>query len=221
MDTTHPVDLLEPEGCEEPERALSAAQFRRLVIRIARTFFTGEPKITVVAWRIADCRDEAEALPLVAALRRAEETVTVKRLRESRLRDEFAAIVRKAEFAHFEVTSATEAMLNDLLDAAIQPFRDLLLSLQPEEDNSTRDDATKVVLKSLAPAAHVEDLLKMLRDACRSVGVATSDPYGPAKGLQTALEITDAILARLPEVNSERKRFAAACAAFRNVLAKA
>ena len=100
-------------------------------------------------------------------------------------------------------------------------FRDLLLSLQPEEDNSKRDDANKVVLKSLAPAVHVEDLLKMLRDACRSVGVATSDPYGPAKGLQTALEITDAILARLPEVNSERKRLAAACEAFRKVFAKA
>lgn len=171
--------------------------------------------------RIANCRDEAEALPLVAALRRAEETVTVKRLRESRLRDEFAAIVRKAEFAHFEVTNATDAMLNELSDSAIQPFRDLLLSLQPEEDNSKRDDATKVVLKSLAPAVHVEDLLKMLRDACRSVGVATSDPYGPAKGLQTALEITDAIIACLPEVNSERNRLAAACEAFRKVFAKA
>lgn len=82
---------------------------------------------------LANCRDEAESLPFVAALRRAEETVTVNRLRESRLRDEFAAIVRKAEFAHFEVTSATDAMLNELSDAAIQPFRDLLLSLQPEE----------------------------------------------------------------------------------------
>jgi hypothetical protein len=52
VDTTLPVDILEPEDCEAPERVLSAAQFRWLVIRIARTFFTGEPKITVVAWRI-------------------------------------------------------------------------------------------------------------------------------------------------------------------------
>ena len=51
-DLTHPVDLLEPEVVDEPERGLSASQFRRLVIRIARTFFTGNPKITVVAWRI-------------------------------------------------------------------------------------------------------------------------------------------------------------------------
>lgn len=52
VDLTHPVDVLEPEDGEEAERVLSAAQFRRLVIRIAQTFFTGEPKITVVAWRI-------------------------------------------------------------------------------------------------------------------------------------------------------------------------
>lgn len=45
VDTTLPVDILEPEDCEAPERVLSAAQFRWLVIRIARTFFTGEPKI--------------------------------------------------------------------------------------------------------------------------------------------------------------------------------
>lgn len=51
-DLTHPVDLLEPEVVDVPERGLSPSQFRRLVIRIARTFFTGNPKITVVAWRI-------------------------------------------------------------------------------------------------------------------------------------------------------------------------
>lgn len=51
-DLTHPVDLLEPEVDDEPERGLSPSQFRRLVIRIARTFFTGNPKITLVAWRI-------------------------------------------------------------------------------------------------------------------------------------------------------------------------
>ena len=48
----------------------------------------------------------------------------------------------------------------------------------------------------------------MLRDAFRSVGVATGDPDSPAKELQTALEITDALLARIPEIHSERKRFA-------------
>lgn len=177
--------------------------------------------LDAIKTRIGDCRDEAEARKSLAELTRAEESVTIKRIREPRIRTELAAIVKEAEFAHFEVVSAIEAMLNELSDAVIQPFRDLLLSLQPEEGNSKRDDANKAVLKSLAPAVHVEDLLKMLRDACRSVGVATSDPYGPAKGLQTALEITAAILARLPEVNSERKRFAAACTAFRNVFAKA
>lgn len=52
VDFTHPVELLEPEDCEAPERAMSAEKYRQLVLQIARTFFTGEPKITVVAWRI-------------------------------------------------------------------------------------------------------------------------------------------------------------------------
>lgn len=170
--------------------------------------------------RISDCRDETEAHQLIAAMRRAEETVTVKRLRESRLRDELAAIVKEAEFAHFEVMSAIDAMLLDLTDIATQPFRELLLSLQPEEDNSKRDDANKVVLRAIAPAVLVEDLFKMLHDAVHSVGVVTKDPYGPAKGIRKALEITDALLARVPEVHNERKRHAAACDAFRKVLTK-
>ena len=157
---------------------------------------------------------------LIAALRRAEEIVTVKRLRESRLRGELDAIVKEAEFAHFEIMSAIDPMLNDLSTAATQPFRDLLESLQPEEENSKRDAANLVVLKALAPAVLVEELLKMLRDAFYSVGVVSGDPYGPAKGIRRALDITDALLARLPEVHEERKRNVAACAAFRKAFAK-
>lgn len=170
--------------------------------------------------QITDCSDDAKALQLIAALRRAEEIVTVKRLRESRLRGELDAIVKEAEFAHFEIMSAIDPMLHDLSTAATQPFRDLLESLQPEEENSKRDAANQVVLKALAPAVLVEELLKMLRDAFHSVGVVSGDPYGPAKGIRRALDITDALLARLPEVHEERKRHAAACAAFRKVFAK-
>ena len=89
--------------------------------------------------QITDCSDDAKALQLIAALRRAEEIVTVKRLRESRLRGELDVIVKEAEFAHFEIMSAIDPMLNDLSTAATQPFRDLLESLQPEEENSKRD----------------------------------------------------------------------------------
>lgn len=169
--------------------------------------------------RIGTCDDESEARKLLGDLTRAEESVTLKSIREPRLRDELAAIVKEAEFAHFEVMSAIDAMLNGLADVTIQPFRELLLSLQPEDENTKRDDANNVVLKALVPAVLVEDLFKMLHEASHSVGVATRDPYGPAKGLRAALEITDALLARLPEAHRERKRHAAACEAFRKVLA--
>jgi phosphoglycolate phosphatase-like HAD superfamily hydrolase len=170
--------------------------------------------------RIGTCDDESEARKLLGDLTRAEESVTLKSIREPRLRDELAAIVKEAEFAHFEVMSAIDAMLNDLAVVTIQPFHELLLSLQPEEENSKRDDANNVVLKALVPAVLVEDLFKMLHDASHSVGVATSDPYGPAKGLRAALEITDALLARLPEVHEERKQHVAACEAFCKAFAK-
>ncbi len=48
---------------------------------------------------ITDCSDDAKALQLIAALTRAEEIVTVKRLRESRSRGELDAIVKEAESA--------------------------------------------------------------------------------------------------------------------------
>jgi hypothetical protein len=49
VDTTHPVDLLEPEDTE-PERG--TPPLITVVEAVARTFFTGDPRITLVAWRI-------------------------------------------------------------------------------------------------------------------------------------------------------------------------
>ncbi len=49
VDMTHPVDLLEPEETA-PDRGMPAAIV--LVEEIARTFLTGDPKITLIAWRI-------------------------------------------------------------------------------------------------------------------------------------------------------------------------
>lgn len=49
VDFTHPVDLMEPEE-EAPERNLPATI--QVVEAVARTFFTGNPKITLVSWRI-------------------------------------------------------------------------------------------------------------------------------------------------------------------------
>jgi len=49
VDTTHPVDLLEPEDTQ-PERGTPS--LITVVDAVARTFFTGDPRITLVAWRI-------------------------------------------------------------------------------------------------------------------------------------------------------------------------
>lgn len=49
VDTTHPVDLLEPDDTP-PER--DVPPLITVVDAVAKTFFTGDPKITLVAWRI-------------------------------------------------------------------------------------------------------------------------------------------------------------------------
>ena len=49
VDTTHPVNLLEPEDLP-PEREIPALIL--VVEKVARTFLTGDARITLVAWRI-------------------------------------------------------------------------------------------------------------------------------------------------------------------------
>ena len=49
VDTTHPVDLLEPD-VTTPER--DTPSMIVIVEAIARTFLTGDPRITLVSWRI-------------------------------------------------------------------------------------------------------------------------------------------------------------------------
>ena len=49
VDTTHPVELMEPEE-ESPDRGMPP--LIKVVDFVARTFLAGDPKITHVAWRI-------------------------------------------------------------------------------------------------------------------------------------------------------------------------
>jgi hypothetical protein len=49
VDMTHPVDLLEPE--DEPQER-GTPPLITVVEAVARTFFTGDSKITLIAWRV-------------------------------------------------------------------------------------------------------------------------------------------------------------------------
>jgi hypothetical protein len=49
VDTTHPVDILEPESLPMERQT---PQLRVIVEAVARSFITGDPPITLVAWRI-------------------------------------------------------------------------------------------------------------------------------------------------------------------------
>jgi hypothetical protein len=66
VDITHPVDLLEPDDAAA-ERDMPSLIV--VVEAVARTFFTGDPKITLVAWRVL-LGDEWDSIR--ACARRAE-----------------------------------------------------------------------------------------------------------------------------------------------------
>lgn len=170
--------------------------------------------------RIDSCRDEAEARQLLAEFREAEDTVTIKRIRQTRLREELAATTREAEFAYFDAITVLTQLTTEVKKAALEPLDKLLRSLQPEELNRKRDEANKVALSAVSPSVHAEEMGRRLGDVWKEIGIKTNDPYGPAKNIRHALETVDHVLARIPELQKEAKRNTAACEAFRKAYAK-
>lgn len=76
VDTTHPVDLLEPDDAAAERDTPSLIL---VVEAVARTFFTGDPKITLVAWRIL-LGDEWDAIRACARRARCSAAAISKRL---------------------------------------------------------------------------------------------------------------------------------------------
>ena len=76
VDTTHPVDLLEPDDSAAERDTPSLIL---VVEAVARTFFTGDPKITLVAWRIL-LGDEWDAIRACARRARCSAAAISKRL---------------------------------------------------------------------------------------------------------------------------------------------
>ena len=170
--------------------------------------------------RMGDCRDEAEARTFVGELTRAEQTVTVKRIREPRLRAEMAEVVKEAEIALHNALTELGDILTERGEFAMRAIRDLLQSIQPEEENRKRDDANEVTLAAVGPAVLVARLQQDVGGAWRGIGVVTSDPYGPVNAIKSSLVIVEQIIGTLPQIQAEGQRYASACEVFRKVLAK-
>ena len=79
--------------------------------------------------RMGDSRDESEVRKLLSELTRAEETVTVKRFREPRLRADLADTVTQAEHAFQTAFTEVESILTALAESSVHPTG----SGQPED----------------------------------------------------------------------------------------
>jgi hypothetical protein len=130
VDDTHPVDLIDPEIVDVPERGLSPSQFRRLVIRIARTFFTGNPKITVVAWRIV-AGDTWESIR--ACSRRVGCSAQAVSRRLAIIKDEFGIVPSTAHRRRFSRWLRQDEFQEKLRRGATQPPADFDEQLQTND----------------------------------------------------------------------------------------
>ena len=170
--------------------------------------------------RMGDSRDESEVRKLLSELTRAEETVTVKRFREPRLRADLADTVTQAEHAFQTAFTEVESILTALAESSVQAFRDLLQFIQPDQDNPKTLKANEVTQAAVGPAALTQRLRNDLDNAWRAVGVVSGDPYQGVKGVNSALAIMDEVLATVPQVHAATQRMSAACEAFRKVFTK-
>ena len=66
-------------------------------------------KLDAIKARMGDCRDESEARKFLAELTRAEEAVTIKRIREPRLLADLTALRTTAEDAFYTAFGSREA----------------------------------------------------------------------------------------------------------------
>lgn len=127
VDMTHPVDLLEPDDAAAERDTPSLIL---VVEAVARTFFTGDPKITLVAWRIL-LGDEWDAIRACARRAGCSAAAISKRLailsRQFNMRPPRRHVRRLSRWQHQETC------------------RDLLQQKQREDQNppAASDDQSK------------------------------------------------------------------------------
>jgi hypothetical protein len=170
--------------------------------------------------RMGDCRDEAEARQLLSDLTRAEESVTIKRIREARLRADLAGALISAEDAFYPAFAETEKLVTDASGRSVADFIDLLRAAQLDEPSAQTDKLNEVTAAAVKPNALARRQLTALDGARRAVAVVSDALEDRVNGAQNAIAVMDKILAALPEIAAEAKRLAVACDAFIKALTK-
>ena len=167
--------------------------------------------------RMGDCRDEDEARALLGELAKAEEVVTIKRIRAPRLQADLLTLLAEAEKACNAARHEVSRTLTDLPREAADSFRQLIREVQGEGERGRRSQATDQVALGVSPLAKAESQQGKLSSANRSVGLNSEAPEKRLEGLQTALRHLDQAAATQDEILSEAKRLVSACEAFLKV----
>lgn len=170
--------------------------------------------------RMGECRDEAETRKHLGDLMRAEETVTIKQVREPRLQAELADLLTQTDdafhLAHTEVKRITEEAPKE----AVAAFHNMLIASQFDPEIRKVEQANPVVVNAIRPRALAGMLEDRIHEAWRAVTFSDQAPSRRVEAYQTALAWLDKALAAHAEVVAEDKRMTAACESFLKVLAK-
>lgn len=170
--------------------------------------------------RMGECRDETEARKHLGDLMRAEETVTVKQVRDPHLQAVLADLLAETKEAFLESHAEVAAIVRDAPKAALAAFQDMLRSAQLDPDRQKLEQTNPIVAEAIRPNELAKLQEDKLSEAWRTMSLSDAPLSKQVEGFQSALEWHDKALAAHVEIAAEDKRMVAACDAFRKVLAK-
>ncbi len=170
--------------------------------------------------RMGECRDEAEARKHLGDLMRAEETVTIKQVRDHRLQAELADLLAQTEAAFLDANTEVASIVRDAPKSSLTAFLDMLRDAQFDPEKQSLEKVTLIVAESIRPNELAKLQEDKLSEAWRVMSLSNAPLSKRVEGFQTALEWHDNALAAHVEIAAEDKRMTAACEAFRKVLAK-
>lgn len=170
--------------------------------------------------RMADCGDEAEARKHLGDLMRAEETVTIKQVRDPRLQADLADLLTQAEAAHAESHAEVAAIARSAPKDALAAFLDMLRASQLDPEKRNVELANPTVAEAIRPCALAEQVNDHVGNAWLAGDFSKMKLGSKIVALRTYLSWLDKALVAYADVVAEDKRMVAACAAFLKVLAK-
>ena len=198
--------------------------FRSIVLKAATlhaelsTLDTAIRDLDAIKTRMGDCRDEAEARKLLADLTRAEEAVTIKRIREPRLKADIDQAFTGAVEICIDAFTEADKLLTAATAESVAAFAELLRSTQPEPDAPKTEGATGLAVKAVRPNVMAMQQREALDGIWPGSSLDSDSPDLRFRGAKDALAVLDKTLANLPQIAAEAKRLTAACEAFRKVL---